>query len=525
MEWDVDYAIIGSGFGGSVAALRLAEKGYRVAVLEQGKRWTPETLPRSTWALRRWLWMPRLGLKGFFSMRLFGHVMVLHGNAVGGGSITYAATLLQPPDHVWDQGGWAGLADWRAVMPSHFATAKRMLGVTTNRRPGPADERLREMARAAGVEASFRPTEVGLFFGPEGDDTPGKTHPDPFFGGKGPARRACIGCGGCMISCRHGAKNTLDLNYLHLAEGLGVHLHAETRVTRLRALSPDGHAGYELTLSGARTGRLTARGVVVAASALGSVDLLLRARESGDLPRLSPALGRHVRTNAESLIGIRWPGSKIDLSKGVAIGSSIHLPGGTHIEATRYPAGSDSMALITTIIARGGITGWLRALAGGMIRRPRQMLRLLKPRGWARESMIFLCMQSIEGELTMRLRRRWFAPWRRSLGTTGPRIPSHIPEATDFALKAAQQSGGTALASLNEMLLQVPMTAHCIGGATMGRDRETGVCDAQGRVFGYDNLLICDGSVLSANLGVNPSLTITALAEHVMSHVPPPASP
>lgn len=519
-SFDYDYAIIGSGFGGSVAALRLAEKGYRVAVIEQGRHWTPDTLPATTWSLRRWLWLPALGLRGFFAMKLFRHVMVLHGNAVGGGSITYAATLLEPPAHVWDSGGWAGLADWHRVMPAHFATAKRMLGVTTNRRPGPADERLRQMAACAGVADSFRPTEVGLFFGPPGDDTPGKRHPDPFFGGEGPDRHACTGCGGCMIGCRFGAKNTLDQNYLYLAEKRGARILAETRVTRLHPLGAQkGAGGYALHLRGTHGGMVRARGVVVAASSLGTQELLLRMRDQGDLPDLSSRLGQHVRTNAESLIGLRFPGSPVDLSRGVAIGSGIHLPGGTHIEATRYPAGSDAMGLLTTLMARNG-AAWLRALAGALIRQPRATLRLLRPRGWAREVMIFLCMQTHEAELTMHRRRRWFWPFARQLSSTGAPIPSHIPEATAFARSAAQEMGGRAMASLNEVFLQIPMTAHCIGGATMGRDRDSGVCDAQGRVFGYENLLICDGSVLSANLGVNPSLTITALAEHCMSHLP-----
>jgi cholesterol oxidase len=534
-QHDVDFVVIGSGFGGSVSALRLAEKGYRVAVLEQGRRWTPDNLPKSTWNLSRWLWRPTLGLHGFFSMQFFRHVVVLHGNAVGGGSITYANTLLVPPDKVWREGSWAGLADWERVMPEHFATARRMLGVTTNRRMAAADFRLREMAGIIGVEASFYPTEVGVFFGKEGD-VPGTIYPDPFFDGEGPPRHSCIGCGGCMVGCRHHAKNTLDKNYLYLAERKGAQLFAETQVVDVRPLmqQEEGAAGYEVeTVSlakGSRGGKrcITCRGVVFAASSLGTQELLLRLKEKRSLPRISDALGLHVRTNAESLIGVRFPGSAEDLSRGVAIGSGIYIDEHTHIEATRYPAGSDTMGLLTTVMTLGrpGWTRpftWLATLARMLLTRPWTTVRVLFPRGWARETMIFLCMQTLDGHLTMRLKRRWFWPFSKRLATDGQKIPTFIPAANDFALKAAKATGGVAMTSMTEILLNIPMTAHCMGGAAMGHDRSDGVCDGRNRVFGYRNMYVCDGSVLGANLGVNPSLTITALAEHAMSHVPPAA--
>lgn len=530
MGWDCDFLVIGSGFGGSVAALRLAEKGYRVTLVEQGRRWGPEDLPASTWSLHRWLWAPALGLRGFFGMRIFRHLVVLHGNAYGGGSITYANTLLVPPGSVWDQGSWAGTADWARVMPGHFARAEAMLGVTPNRLPGPADARLEEMARATGHAASYRLTRVGVHFGPEGGE-PGALHPDPYFGGRGPARRSCTGCGGCMIGCRIGAKNTLDRTYLHLAEAAGALVHTETRVTELRPRDGgDGAAGYVVRLRAngpaGRRGRLSTRGVVVAASALGTLDLLLRMREAGALPRLSPMLGRQVRTNAESLIGIRYPGSAVDLGRGVAIGSALHVDAHTHVEAVRYPAGSDTMALLTTVMdpragrRRTRPAGWARTLLALLAARPRTALALLRPRNWAREVMILLCMQTLDGQLTMRLRRRRLWPFARRLATSGARVPAHIPAAQDFALKAAAATGGVAMTSLAEVFLNIPTTAHCMGGAVIGRGPESGVCDGRQRVFGYRNLYICDGSVIGANLGVNPSLTITALAEHAMSHVP-----
>ena len=523
-RYDFDYIVIGSGFGGSVAALRLSEKGYRVVVLEQGRRWTPETLPKTNWSLSRWLWMPWLGLRGFFSLRFFRHVVVLHGNAVGGGSITYANTLLVPSPEVWRQGEWADLLDWDAVMPAHYATATRMLGVARNRRIGPADERLRELCDAEGLGDAYRLTGVGVYFGSD-DEAPGTPHRDPYFDGAGPARASCIGCGGCMIGCRHGAKNTLDINYLHLAERRGAQLRAETRVLRIRPLNDvDGDAGYRVDVREgrglfARRRTLTAKALVVAASSLGTQDLLLRAKARGDLPALSAMLGKRVRTNAESLIGVRFPSSDVDLSQGIAIGSGVQLDADTHVEATRYPAGSDAMGLISTLMARGR-RDWLRVFARMLLREPRQLWRVLRPRDWARESMILLCMQTIDGHLDMRLERRWFWPFRKMLQSHGPRIPTSIPQANAFAEKLAARFGGVALTSVTEMLFDIPMTAHCIGGATMGADDAHGVCDAQGRVHGYRNLYVCDGSLISANLGVNPSLTITALAEHVMSAIP-----
>ncbi len=528
-QHDFDYIVIGSGFGGSVAALRLAEKGYRVAVIEQGRRWTPATLPRSNWSLARWLWMPWLGLRGFFSLRFFRHVVVLHGNAVGGGSITYANTLLVPPDSVWRSGEWAGLLDWEALMPAHYATAQRLLGVTRNRRIGAADERLRELCEAEGLGAGYRLTDVAVHFGNDEEPT-GSDSPDPYFNGEGPARRSCIGCGGCMIGCRHGAKNTLDLNYLYLAERRGANVLAQTQVTRIRPLGDgDGREGYLLDVSegyglGRRRRSLRARGVVLAASSLGTQDLLLRAKARGDLPRLSGMLGRRVRTNAESLIGVRFPGSSVDLSQGIAIGSGVQLDAHTHVEATRYPAGSDAMGLISTLMARGK-RDWVRTFAWMLLHEPRTLWHALRPAGWARESMILLCMQTIDGHLDLRLERPWYWPFRRRLQSHGPKIPTSIPQANAFARKLAQRFGGITLTSLTEVLFDIPMTAHCIGGATMGRDAETGVCDARGRVHGYENLHVCDGSLISANLGVNPSLTITALAEHVMSGIAPAHDP
>ena len=533
-RFDFDFIVIGSGFGGSVAALRLAEKGYRVAVMEMGCRWTPANLPRSNWTVHRWFWRPRLGLRGFFDMRFFRHVTILHGCAVGGGSITYASTLLRASTKVWQSGSWAGLADWEAEMPRHYDTAAQMLGATENTILGPADELLRQAAVAAGCGDTFYRTHVGIFEADEGG-VGGTTVPDPFFGGAGPARTTCIGCGGCMMGCRFGAKNTLDLNYLYLAEKKGVALFPETRVVRVAPLDgvPDGSAGYEVRTERSTAWlrreprRFTARAVVFSASALGTMELLFRLKEDAALPNLSDQLGRHVRTNSESLIGVRTPGRQ-DVSQGVAIGSGIYLDEHTHIEAVRYPRGSDAMVFLTTLLTDGRpgaqrIRMWAAKVLGFLLRHPIQTLRLWRPWDWASEFLILLCMQALDGELEMRWRRPWFWPFRKFLMTRGARVPTYIPKANEFAQKLARLTGGVAMSMLPEILFDVPGTAHCIGGCVIADSPERGVVDAQHRVFGYQNMYICDGSVIAANLGVNPSLTITALAERAMSFIPPKA--
>jgi cholesterol oxidase len=520
---DFDYIVIGSGFGGSVSACRLAEKGYSVAVVEMGRRWTAADFPKSTWSLRRWIWRPGLKLFGFYNMRPFRHVMILCGNAVGGGSITYANTMLVPPDAVWRDGSWKGLADWEREMPAHYATARRMLGVTENRILGEADHLLKQMADDQGCGETFYKTDVAVYFG----DKPGEPHADPYFGGEGPPRSSCIGCGGCMVGCRFNAKNTLDKNYLYFAEKRGAQVIAETRVTNVRPLgAADGSDGFELDTERStawfakRRKTLTARHVVFAASALGTMDLLLRMKRKGELPAISDRLGDEVRTNSESILGVRFPGKKRDLSKGIAIGSGIHIDRFTHIEATRYSRGSDVLGLIATMLVTG--TGWRRIFKwiGSAFRHPIRFVRAGFPFGFARQTLILLVMQTIDATLRFRLRRRWFWPFTPRLATEGQRIPTNIPAANAFAIQAARTFGGIPITSTSEILFDLPMTAHCIGGCVMGATPELGVIDAQHRVYGYQNLFVIDGAAVGANLGVNPSLTITALAERAMTFIP-----
>ncbi|MGA2989848.1 MAG: GMC family oxidoreductase [Candidatus Korobacteraceae bacterium] len=534
-QFDFDFVVIGSGFGGSVSAHRLTEKGYRVAVIEMGRRWTPANLPSTNWLLHRWFWRPKLALRGFFNMRFFRHVTILHGCAVGGGSITYAATLLRPPDKVWDMGSWAALADWKREMPRHYDSASRMLGVAQNQILGPADHLLQRVAEEVGVGHTFYRTNTAILQPREGE-AGGETLPDPFFNGEGPDRTTCLACGGCMMGCRYGAKNTLDLNYLYLAEKHGARVFAETRVVDVKPLDgrADGSEGYEVfavkstALLDGRPRRFTCRGVVFSASALGTMELLFHLRDTGSLPAISGQLGRRVRTNSESLIGVRVPGCREDLSKGVAIGSGVYIDEHTHIEAVRYPSGSDTMSLLATIMTGGRpgpmrIALWLRNMVTAFLRHPLKTLRLLQPWGWARETVILLCMQALEGHIDMFWQRCWFWPFRKFLVSRGQRVPTFIPKANEFAGKFARLSGGTAMSMLPEILFDLPATAHCLGGCVIAGSAEDGVVDARHRVFGYQNMYVCDGSVVASNLGVNPSLTIAALAERAMSFIPPAA--
>lgn len=527
-NYDFDYLIIGSGFGGSISAHRLAEKGYSVAVMEMGKRWRAEDFPESNWNARRFYWRPRLGLKGFFNLRPFRHVMVICGNAVGGGSITYANTLLVPPDSIWSEGTWAGLSDWTEEMPAHFAEAERMLGVTENELFGPADNLLKEMAELEGVGDTFKPTRVATFFPPKGDPG-GKTYPDPYFGGEGPERATCTGCGGCMTGCRYNAKNTLDKNYLYFAEKNGAEVFEETRVVDVRPLNgqADGRDGYEVTTerSTARFNKqrrtFRTRHVIFSASSLGTQELLFKLKQNGSLPNISDDLGNRVRTNAESVLGIRFPGKEVDMSPGVAIGSGIHIDKHTHIEATRYGNGHDLNSTLTALMVGGEgpmrILHWLWAL----LRHPVTFSRAANPFGWARQSMIFLVMQTVDASLSMRLKRRWYWPFSKLLCSEGDRIPTNIPQANEFTKKMAAHFNGIPFTTATEIFFNVPFTAHCMGGCAMADSPEHGVIDSQNRVFNYQNLYVIDGSMLGANLGVNPSLTITALAERAMSFIPP----
>ncbi|MBX3263422.1 MAG: GMC family oxidoreductase [Labilithrix sp.] len=521
--FDFDFAIIGSGFGGSVSALRLAEKGYSVAVLEMGKRWSKDDFPRTTWDVRRYLWRPRLGLHGILQMTLVKDAFFLHGAGVGGGSLVYANTLLVPPDEAFADPRWVG-QDWKAALAPHYATAKRMLGVTESQVVVETDRMLKEVADEMGRGHTWKKADVGVFFG-----EPGKTVPDPFFDGEGPPRTGCTLCGGCMVGCRVGAKNSLDQNYLYLAEKRGVTIQPESRVVDV---TPRSGGGYELTIETStawikRRRTLRARGVVVAGGSYGTVDLLMRCKDRGSLRKLSRRLGSYLRTNSEALLGVRSNEPDVDYSKGIAITSGVFVDDKTHIEVVRYPRGSDALAPLATVLTDGG--GWLpRPLRwlGTIVRHPLQFLRSVIPFGWAQKTAILLVMQPVDNHLAYRLRRPWYWPFSKKLDSApgeGEPAPTYIPVANLVARKLAEKMRGTPQSGLLEVLLGKASTAHILGGCPMGLDADDGVVDPQSRAFGYDDLYIVDGSVIPANLGVNPSLTITAMAEHAMAHVPPRA--
>ncbi len=519
---DADFLVIGSGFGGAVSALRLAEKGYRVVVLEAGKRWRAEEFPRTNWRLDKFLWLPALGWYGIQRIAWLRDVVVLAGAGVGGGSLVYANTLLRPPPAFFADPAWAELDDWATRLAPHYDEALRMLGATPSRFLGPADEHLRAVAEAMGRGETFHQPTVAVYFG-----EPGKTVPDPFFGGAGPDRTGCTLCGGCMVGCRHGAKNTLDRNYLHLAERLGAVIHPLTTVERIEPLPGPAPAGYLVTSR--RTDRLLrragrrqwrARQVVLAGGVLGTVPLLLRARAQGWLPGLSSRLGEAVRTNSEALVGALARGGSADNSQGIAITSGFWPDAHTHVEVVRYGAGQDAMGRLGTLLAPGGGGAWRRRARwlARIVRHPLDFLRTLWPWGWARKSIVLLVMQSLENRMRLALRRGG-ALTTRSEGPAPP--PSYIPAAHLVAQRMADRTGGVAIGSLNESLLDIPLTAHILGGCPMGRDAGQGVIDRDHQVFGYPGLYVCDGSAVSANLGVNPALTICALTEHAMSKIPP----
>lgn len=516
-----DAIVVGSGFGGSVSALRLAEKGYRVLVIEKGRRFRPEDLPRSNWELRRWLWNPSLGQTGPFRMSFFEHVTVLHGVGVGGGSLVYGATLPVPPDAFFETGGWAGLADWKTELAPHYATAQRMLGAVRNPHLTVVDEVLREIADERGDAAAWQPNPVGIWFGEPGVETP-----DPYFGGEGPPRSGCTRCGGCFVGCRQGAKNSLDFNYLWLAERRGATVLAETEVVAVRRRT-DGYA-VEARPSRGRGAprRFTARRVVLAGGVLGTTELLLRMRDDPDgLPELSPRVGEGVRTNSEALLGVTTSRDDLDLSEGIAISSILHVDRDSHLEPCRLNPGSGLYRLMVLPHAPGSNVAvrLLRAL-GELIRRPRRTLRAWTTPDWARTTSILLYMRAAEGTLRLVRGRNPGSAFRRGLRTRladGAPPAAALPEATALARRYAEKVDGTVVSLFTEVLFDIPTTAHILGGACIGADRDHGVVDVRQEVHGYPGLMVCDGSAVSSNPGVNPSLTITAMTERAMSFVPP----
>jgi cholesterol oxidase len=542
---DFDVVVVGSGFGGSVAALRLSEKGYRVAVLEAGARFDATNLPRTSWEIRRFLWAPTLGCYGIQRVHFLRDVLVLAGAGVGGGSLNYANTLYEPLAAFYDDAQWPAGTDWRAELRPYFRQARRMLGVVDNPALTPADEAMRQVAVEMGVEETFCPAPVGVFFGPPGS-APGSSFADPYFGGAGPARRACRQCGECMTGCRHGAKNTLLTNYLHLAERAGA---VVLPLTTVRSVEPLPGGGWAIGTSrtarfgvgaGPESGRrrkFRAGQVVLAAGAFGTQRLLQAMALAGKLPELSPKLGQLTRTNSESLLAAVVPhdAPRPDFSRGVAITSSFYPQPGTHVEPVRYGHGSNMMGLFGTMMVEGGDgangsgpsgggpngsgPNWRRFISAA-VRDPGALMRAFDLRAWSERTVIALVMQAHDNSLTISGKRDRFGRTRLvSRQGHGQPNPTWLPVGHEVVRRLAAAVGGNPGGTWGE-IFAMPMTAHFLGGCVIGASASEGVIDQFHRVYSYPGLHVVDGSAMPANPGANPALTITALAERAFSYWP-----
>jgi len=512
VNYDFDAIVIGSGFGGSASALRLSEKGYKVLVLEKGRRFEAEDFPKTNRELNKWLWAPKIGWKGLFKMTFLPHITALSGVGVGGGSLVYANTLPMPPESFFRSEAWAHLADWKEELSPHYKTAQRMLGATTNKLPADADRALEGVAAQLGLSDRYHMNPVGVYFG-----EPGVTVSDPYFGGKGPDRTGCIGCGGCMLGCRFNAKNTLDKNYLYLAEAAGAKVRANSEVLSVKPA--DGR--YVVSTS---QEEYVAERVFFCGGVMGTVPLLLKLKENGSLPKLSTKLGDFVRTNSESLIGVVSNDHELDFSEGVAIGSILQTDEHSHLEPCRYPPGSDFFRyLAAPHVSGANMVERLSQLIRVLVTQPVAYLRSVMKSEHARRTAILLYMRSLDGHLKLKLGRNVWTGFTRGLTsehTEGPRPTNNIPEATALAKKFAEVVNGFSQSLVTETVLGIPTTAHILGGCCLGSHAEEGVVDKDHEVFGYPGLYVIDGSAMSANLGVNPSLSITAMAERALSKLP-----
>ena len=525
--FDCDWVVIGSGFGGSVSALRLSEKGYKVLVIESGHRYRDEDFARTAWNLKRFLWAPSIGLRGILRMTPFRDIFVLSGSGVGGGSLVYANTMYRALPEFFANPQWSALGDWQAALSPHYDTAEKMLGVAPVKCGGETERFSRELTEHFGPQAYFKNVQAAVFFG-----KPGKTVPDPYFGGTGPDRTGCRLCGACMVGCRHGAKNTLVKNYLWFAEKNGVQVLADRTVTDVRPIgAADGSQGYHITTE--RTGswvrkerqEFRAKGVVFAAGALGTNRLLASCKLNGSLPRISDRLGELVRTNSESVLAVTLPNDEIDPTHSIAITSSVYPNEKTHIELVTYGRDADAFGLNFTVMVGMGhrLLRPLKAVAR-MLTHPRQFLRILWPFQWSRRTIFSVAMQPLDNAIRFRRRKGLFG--RVSLSTeqdADKPTQSCIPENVEAVEWLAKRTGGTPQGMIMDSFFNTPTTAHILGGAVIGASAESGVIDRAQRVFGYENMMICDGSAMPANPGVNPSLTITAMSELAMSAVPPAA--
>lgn len=526
MNYDFDFIVIGSGFGGSVSAMRLSQKGYKVGVIEAGKRFNNNDFPKTNWHFRKFFWFPKIFCYGIQRINMLKHVLILSGAGVGGGSLVYANTLYVPLKKFFEHTKVQKIGGAEALMP-YYEIAKKMLGVTTTPKTFSGDGYLKKTAELMGFGETFRPTPVGVFFGEAN-----KEYEDPYFEGEGPKRVGCNFCGNCMVGCRFNAKNTLDKNYLYFAEKLGAQIIPETQVIKIVPINEDGSDGYEIYtrsttgLFGFPKKVFRTKGVVLSAGVLGTMKLLFKMKQKKIMPKISDRLGHFVRTNSESIIGVTSKRKDVNFSEGIAIASSVFPEEETHIEAVRYGKGSDAMnSLAAPVLVDGGgrIPRQIKFLFA-ILRHPILTLRMLVPFGFAHRSIILLVMQTLDNYIKIKYKRTLYFPFKKILTSEldkGGKPPSYIPIANEFARKLATLIDGIPRSSLNEVLFDIPMTAHILGGACIGESPEEGVIDHQNRLFGYKNFYVCDGSMIPANLGVNPSLSITAFTERAMSFIPP----
>jgi cholesterol oxidase len=517
MDVAFDYVIIGSGFGGSVSALRLSEKGYKVLVIEKGKWFGENDFPKTNWNLKKWLWLPKLGLNGIFKMTFLNHVTVLSGVGVGGGSLTYANTLPIPKSAFFKTGSWATLNSWEEELKPFYKTAYKMLGAAVNPKLYDADLLIKDIAKDLGKEKDFEAAKVAVFFG-----EPGKKVKDPYFNGKGPDRKGCIHCGACMTGCRYNSKNTLDKNYLYLAQQLGTKIIAEKEVFDVETIHKnDSSKGYKISYK-ASIGRkkkasVTTKGVIFSGGVMGTIPLLLKLKETS-LPKLSNFVGKDIRTNNESLLTVTsTKKDDKDYSKGIAIGSILHTDENSHLEPVRYAKGSSFFKLLTIPTFKGkNVIIRILGVLGILITKPFYILKTIFTKKYAEKTPILLFMQTLDS--TLQIKRGRFTKMK-TVAKEGEKPNAFIPEAITLGKKVGEKIKGIPYSNVTDVLLGTTTTAHILGGSVMGKDINFGVIDKNCNVFGYKNMMVCDGSMISANPGVNPSLSITAISEYAMSKI------
>ncbi len=518
MQMDYDYIIIGSGFGGSVSALRLSQKGYRVLVVEKGKWYQAKDFPKNNWNFRKWLWLPSLRFFGIMKLTIFRHVGVLSGTGVGGGSLVYANTLPIPKATFFKTGTWSQLNDWENELQPYYQEALRMLGANKPPALFDGEKGLLKVAEQLGLEKEFDTPNVAVYF-----DEPNVTKSDPYFDGEGPDRTGCNFCGACMTGCRNNSKNTLDKNYLYLAQKHGAAILAENEVYDVVPINKaDGSEGYEVAIKTStrwvsRKQKLKCKGVIFSGGVLGTIKLLLKLKKKS-LPNISDELGNNIRTNNETLVSVSTLDKDKNFSRGVAIGSILHTDENSHLEVVRYGEGSNAwkLAHLPYVVGRNTFSRLFKAFIS-VISSPVKFFRIYWVNSWAKKTVVLLFMQTLDS--TLRFKRNGIG-WMTSSMSTGKKPSPFIPESDQLVKEYSKAVNGVSTSFVVETVAGIPSTAHILGGAVMGTSPSEGVIDKHNKVFGYEHLYVIDGSMISANPGVNPSLSITAIAEHAMAQIP-----